>query len=135
MTMSRKSMLSSSICSRKGTSFCKVDKSSSGTIRPRISSRTCLISSAFIQTTPTANSISTPSICKQSFRTAFDNQDRIDPQHAERVVQDVVDLPQIAGLVGHDTRCAAVTVGVGIIEVDCSVSQSIVKGRDVTEQF
>src|SRR5580658_7052797 len=61
------------------------------------------------------------------------DDDRVDPQHAERIVQDTVHPAQIARLVGDNL--SQVALGVDCLEVDCSVCDSIVKGWKIPEEL
>src|SRR5687768_11548727 len=97
--MSRKSMLSSSSCSRNETSSFSSLKSSSGAIPDRISLIAALISAVVM-----------PRFLQAPRSNSLHNEYGINPQHAERVVQDVVGPVAFLRLVDHQPVEGAVGV-------------------------
>src|SRR6476660_8801961 len=112
ITMSRKSMLSSSSCSRNGLSASRPERSSSGAMSERISRISSLISAVVMCGNPnvtTSCQLVGESLCigvRQAgslslrVRKLFDDDDGIDTQHSERIVQDELDAWQATRLAG-----------------------------------
>src|SRR6476659_4386197 len=101
-------MLSSSSCSRSGTSSRRPLKSSSGAIPSRISRITALTSAVVI---PGALPL---------FSHSLDDNDRVDAQHPERIVQDHVAPLLLARGVGDQALERA--LGIEPVYVDRGVT-------------
>src|SRR5262245_38597076 len=128
MTMSRKSMLSSSSCSRNGLSSTSVERSSSGAMSERISRISSRISGSVISGNGSKREAG--SLPHGVFA---DNHGRVDAEHAKRVVEDVADrtdLPRLA-----DDQRPQIALGVEFIHIDCGVADPVFKGPQISGQF
>src|SRR5690606_36527416 len=109
--MSRKSMLSNSICSRKGTSSFSCAKSSSGVMSLRISMISSRISAGVIPGNFQRKECwlrdvwALESLPLGSMPS--NNDGRVDAQHAERVIENVADFADFARLVRYEAGQSA----------------------------
>ena len=64
---------------------------------------------------------------------AANDHHRIDPQHAERVIEDVVDAGDFAGFCGYQAR--EVAFGVEVIDIDRRVDDAVAERGEVSGEF
>src|SRR5438105_5525845 len=117
--MSRKSIESSSICSRRRTSVLRLDTSSSGAIVERMSLMAMMISSRFMG--------------GGSALEAPDDDGGVDAEHAEGEVQDVVDAAELLRLV-HD-EIPHLAGRVEMVDVDRGMHPAVVERRQIARQL
>src|SRR5262245_649780 len=120
MTISRKSMLSNSSCSRNGLSSARPLRSSSGAITLKISRVSLRISAGVIaQQNP-------------SLETCDDNYG-VDAEHPERIVQNVPGTIQLARLIEHQPRQGALRIQ--LVDINGRMANAIVKCAEIASQF
>src|SRR5262245_38434911 len=115
MTMSRKSIESSSIWSRSFRSGFRFDRSSSGATVWMMSLTAVSISSRFMSVGKGEGSAGD----------APDDERRVDAEHAEGEVQDRVDAADLARLPDHEI--ADLAGGVEVVDVDRRVDEAVLE--------
>src|SRR5438445_11166505 len=131
ITMSRKSIESSSSWSRRGTSLLRWVRSSSGAITLMICRTACLICSFVISRRPRGRPVAVGAKKIHELRPFYNNY-RVDAQHAGRIVEDMVHHGQFFRGVQHQIRDLA--LGVQVIHVDGRVDEALVESRQISSQ-